>query len=133
MQVRAMMQQDVVTATPDMSLAQAQRLMREKGIRHVPVVSGNRLVGIVTDRDVRDASPSPATTLTRGEIAYQMDTTPIKSCMTEEVVSIDPDMDMVQAARLLLDRKFGCLPIVENGRLVGVMTEIDFLRAFLSS
>jgi acetoin utilization protein AcuB len=133
MQVRAIMRQEVVSATPDMSLAQVQRLMQDKHIRHVPVVSGSRLVGIVTDRDIREAAPSPATTLSRGEIAYQMDTTPVKTCMTKEVVSITPDTDMVHAARLLLDHKFGCLPVVEDNALVGVVTETDFLQAFLSS
>jgi acetoin utilization protein AcuB len=128
-----MMQKDLVTATPDMSLAQAQRLMREQHIRHMPVVSGKRLVGIVTDRDIREATPSPATTLSRGEIAYQLDTTPVKTCMTRNVVWITPDMPMVQAARILLDRKFGCLPVVEHGALVGVVTEVDCLRAFLLS
>jgi acetoin utilization protein AcuB len=132
MHVHAMMQKHIVTATPDMSLAQVQHLMRDQQIRHVPVVSGKRLVGIVTDRDIREATPSPATTLSRGEIAYQMDTTPVETCMTKEVVTLAPDADMVQAARLLLEHKFGCLPVIENGALVGVVTEIDCLRAFLS-
>jgi acetoin utilization protein AcuB len=131
MHVGAMMQKQVITATPDMTLADVQSLMREHHIRHVPVVSGKRLVGIITDRDVREASPSPATTLTRGEIAYQMATTPIKQCMTKDVVWIGPDMDMVQATRLLLQRQCGCLPVVDNGTLVGIITELDCLRAFL--
>ena len=133
MQVRAMMQQNVISATPDMSLAHVQRLMRDHAIRHLPVVSATRLVGIVTDRDIRDAAPSPATTLSRGEIAYQLDTTPVKSCMTQTVVSIQPDTDMVQAARVLVEKKFGCLPVIDQGALVGVVTEIDCLRAFLLS
>src|SRR5262252_8628964 len=131
--VGGMMQTQVITATPDMALADVQRLMRDHHIRHVPVVSGKRLVGIMTDRDVREASPSPATTLTRGETAYQMATTPVKQCMTQDVVSIGPDMDMVQATRLLLQRQYSCLPVVDNGTLVGIITEMDCLRAFLDS
>jgi acetoin utilization protein AcuB len=133
MQISAMMQKEVVTATPDMSLAQVQRLMRDRHIRHVPVVSGRRLVGLVTDRDIRDATPSPATTYSRGEIAYQMDTTPVRTCMTKQLVTISPDAEMVQAARLLLENKFGCLPVVQDDALVGMVTEIDCLRAFLES
>lgn len=133
MQVRAIMHTDVVTATPDMSIAQAWRLMHDRHIRHLPVVSGRRLVGIITDRDIRDAMPSPATTLSRGEIAYQMDTTKVETCMTKQVVTIDGDTDMVEAARILLEGRFGCLPVVEGSQLVGVMTEIDFLQAFLES
>jgi acetoin utilization protein AcuB len=133
MQVRVMLQTQVITATPDMALADVQRLMHDNHIRHVPVVSGEQLVGIITDRDVREASPSPATTLTRGEIAYQMATTPIKQCMTKDVVWIGPDIDMVQATRLLLQRQCGCLPVVDNGTLVGIITELDCLRAFLDA
>jgi len=128
-----MMQKQIITATPDMPLADVQRLMREHHIRHVPVVSGKRLVGIITDRDLREASPSPATTLTRGEIAYQLATTPVEQCMTQDVVWIGPDMDMVQATRLLLERHYGCLPVMDNGLLVGIITEWDCLRAFLDS
>jgi acetoin utilization protein AcuB len=133
MKVSEMMHKDVVTAAPNMSLAQVQRLMRDKRIRHIPVVSNRRLVGIVTDRDLRDASPSPATTLSRGEINYRMDTTPIDTCMSRDVVCVQPDTDMVQAARILLERKFGCLPVVEGTQLVGIITEIDCLQAFLAA
>lgn len=133
MQVRTMMHTDVVTASPTMSLAQGQRLMRAQHIRHVPVVEGTQLVGMFTDRDLRQATPSPATTLSRGEIAYRMDSTAIATCMTQSVVWIRPDDDMVHAARLLLLHKFGCLPVLEDGVLVGVVTEIDCLRAFLET
>jgi acetoin utilization protein AcuB len=133
MHIRTMMQTEIMTVTPDTSLAAAQRLMHAQRIRHLPVVSGTRLVGIVTDRDIREAVPSPATTLSRGEIAYQLDTTPVKTCMTREVVWITPDMPMVQAAWILLDRKFGCLPVVEAGTLIGVVTELDCLQAFLAA
>lgn len=133
MQIRHVMQKTVVTGTPEMSLAEAQRLMRDKQIRHLPVVSGKKLVGIITDRDLRDAAPSPATTLSRGEIAYRMDTTTVQTCMTVQVVSIAPDLEMTKAASMLLEHTFGCLPVVEGGALVGVVTEIDCLRAFLTT
>lgn len=131
MLVATIMHKDVLTATPDMSLAQAQRLMQEQHIRHLPVVADKRLVGIVTDRDIRNAVPSPATTLSRGEIAYQMDTTPIKTCMTEQVIDITPETDAVEGAALLLQHAIGGLPVVKDGALVGIVTEIDFLQAFL--
>jgi acetoin utilization protein AcuB len=128
-----MMHTQVITATPTMSLAGVQQLMRDHNIRHVPVVLGKRLVGMITDRDIREAAPSPATTLTRGEIAYQMDTTAVKTCMTTDVVWIGPDMEMAQAARLLVQRNIGCLPVVDHGILVGVVTDMDCLRAFLGT
>jgi acetoin utilization protein AcuB len=116
-----------------MSLADVQRLMHDSHIRHVPVLSKNRLVGLITDRDMRDAFPSPATTLARGEIAYQMATTPVKHCMTKNVAWIGPEMDVVQATRLLLQQRFGCLPVLDNGILVGIITEMDCLRGFLDT
>ena len=131
MKVRDMMQQNLITVTPTMSLAQVQRLMHDNGIRHIPVVSGRRMVGIVTDRDIRDASPSPATTLSKGEIHYQMDTTPVRTCMSRNVVTVHSDDDMVQAARILLEHKYGCVPVMEEERLVGLITETDCLQAFL--
>ena len=119
-----------------MSLAEAQRLMRDHHIRHVPVVLGSgyqRLVGMLTDRDLREAAPSPATTLTRGKIAYQMETTSVKTCMTQEVLYIGPEAEMVQAARLLVQRRIGCLPVVDHATLVGVVTDMDCLQALLQT
>ena len=131
--VGSMMHTPVITAMPTMSLAEVQRMMRNSNIRHVPVVAGIRLVGIITDRDLREATPSPATTLTRGEIAYQMATTPIKTCMTTDVVWISPDITMVDAARVLVQRTIDCLPVVDHGTLVGVVTAIDCVRALLQT
>ncbi len=133
MGIGIMMQKPVITATPAMSLAEVQRVMRDHHIRHIPVVSGKRLVGMITDRDIREASPSPATTLTHGEIAYQMETTPIKTCMTKDVVWASPGFTMVDASHVLLECKIGCLPVVDNGTLVGIVTDMDCLRAFLET
>jgi CBS domain-containing protein len=131
MNVREMMQRDVITATPEMSLSQVRQLMHDKQIRHVPVVAAARVVGIITDRDVLEAMPSPATTLSQGEIRYQLDTISIASCMTREVVMLTPDDEMVEAARLLTARRFGCVPVVDAAQLVGIVTEIDCLRVLL--
>jgi CBS domain-containing protein len=133
MRVRSMMQTQIITATPEMSLAEVQRLMRDHNIRHVPVVSGQRLVGMITDRDIREAAPSPATTLTRGEIAYQMETTSVETCMTRDIVCIGPEAEMTHAPYLLVRQRIGCLPVVDHGTLVGIVTEMDCLRAFLET
>jgi acetoin utilization protein AcuB len=133
MKAQDMMHPNVITAAPDTSLAQAQRLMQDNRIRHLPVVSGLRLVGLVTDRDLRNASPSQATTLSKGEINYQMDTTPIETCMTRDLVTLRPGDDMVEGAKRLLQGPFGCLPVVERGQLVGIVSEIDLLRGFVAA
>jgi CBS domain-containing protein len=126
-----MMTHSVITASPEMSLALAQRLMHDHRIRHLPVVSSERLVGIVTDRDLRQASPSPTTTLTPAERTYYMGTTPIATCMTCDVVTIHPEEDLVQGVRRLLQGQFDCLPVVTGGQLVGMVTAIDLLRGIL--
>jgi acetoin utilization protein AcuB len=133
MKTDIIMHTPVVTATPAMSLSEAQRVMRDKHIRHLPVVSGQRLVGMVTDRDLREAAPSSATTLTRGEIGYRMDTTAIETCITKDVVWACPGFAMVDAAHMLVECQIGCLPIVAHGTLVGIVTEMDCLRAFLET
>jgi CBS-domain-containing membrane protein len=132
MQISAMMQRTVVTASPDTSLAEAQRLLLAHRIRHLPVVMDGCLVGLVTDRDIRDAMPSPATTLSQSEVIYHMGTVSIEACMTRQVVTAVPGDDAVAVARHLLERRFGCLPVVERDQLVGIVTEVDFLQGFLA-
>ncbi len=133
MKVQEMMHTNVVTASPTTSLAQAQQLLQEHRIRHLIVVSGRSPVGIVSDRDLRQASPSQATTLSIGEINYQMDTLAIETCMTRDMVTIQPGDYVVDGAQRLLEGSFGCLPVVEHGELVGIVTEIDLLKGFLAA
>ena len=133
MKAQDIMQRDVTTATPDMSLAQGRRLMQDKSIRHLPIVSDTHVVGLVTDRDIREAAPSAATTLSKGEIHYQMANIPLRTCMTQNVITVQPDLDAAQVAQLLIEHRFGCVPVVEARRLIGMITEIDCLRAVVTS
>lgn len=132
MVVQDMMQREVITAPPSTSLAQAQHLMAQHHIRHLPVVADRRLLGMVTDRDLQDAVPSAATTLRPDDVAFQMKTLAIETCMTVPVVTAPPETDVLEAACQLLEEKFDCLPIVSQDRLVGIITTTDFLRAFLN-
>jgi acetoin utilization protein AcuB len=136
LRVRSVMHAPLVTVTPEMSFAEAHHLMRAHDIRHLPVVRGpgyQRLVGMLTDRDLQEATPSPTTTLTHGRIAAQMATTAVQTCMNTQVVCIGPEAELAQAARLLVERRIGCLPVVDHGTLVGVVTEIDCVQAFLTA
>jgi acetoin utilization protein AcuB len=132
MQVSEMMQYSVLTATPDMSLALAWRLMEDHRLRHLPVLSDGRLIGLVTDRDIRSASPSPTPPHIQAEITIYMETTPIKSCMTHDVITVSPEADISLATQQILDGRFGCLPVLAQDRLVGILTEIDLLRGYLA-
>ena len=131
MQVEQWMNRDLVSVTPDESFRTAMHLIRQKGIRHLPVVEGKRLVGIVTDRDLRQAAPSGATSLSIHELHYILEKLTIREIMTKEVVSVRPDQTVDDAALLLLGHRIGGLPVVREGELVGIITETDILQAFL--
>jgi acetoin utilization protein AcuB len=131
MRVEQWMNQDLVTVTPDESFRTAMHLIRQKGIRHLPVVEGKCLVGIVTDRDLRQAAPSGATSLSIHELHYILEKLSVREIMTKHVVSVRPDQTVEEAALLLLGHRIGGLPVVRDGELVGIITETDILQAFL--
>src|SRR5262249_28042093 len=94
-------------------------------------VDGGRLVGIVTDRDIRLNMPSPATTLSVWEVNYLLARLTVREVMTKGVIVVDANRDAQEAAALLISEKIGALPVLDDGRLVGIVTETDFLRAFV--
>ncbi len=132
MRVGRRMKRDVVTVRPTDSLLHALDLIRGRGIRHLPVLEGRRVVGIVTDRDLRQASASPATLLSVHELHYLLHKLPVAEVMTKPVITIGPDDTVEEAARLLLTHRIGGLPVVREGELVGIITETDILEAFLA-
>lgn len=135
MLVRDLMTTDVVTLDADESLLLADDVMRLGRIRHLPVVEGRRLVGLVTHRDLLRASVSSLAGLSRSEEASIKRAIPVREVMQMEVTTIAADKPALDAARLLLERKLGCLPVIgEDGSLVGILTEADFVtlaRRFL--
>lgn len=131
MQISDVMTRSVITAPPSMSLALAQRLMEDHRIRHLPVVQEGQVVGLVSDRDLRQARPSPTTILTPVERTYKMGTLVIATCMTREVVTVPPEADLVQGTRQLLAGPYGCVPVLAGGQLVGIITASDVLRGIL--
>src|SRR5208282_1087555 len=129
LKVRDVMTADPTTLKRNDKLTLADDIMRLGRVRHLPVVDddGDLLVGIVTQRDLfRDAL---AQALGYGKHAQRkiLDTLSVKDVMTSDVVTTSPDTPLIEAARLLTGRKIGCLPVVENGRLVGILTEGDFV------
>lgn len=107
--------------------------MLDKRIRHLLVVEGPKLRGIITDRDVRLNLPSPATSLSVREFNYRLARLPVASAMTRDLVTIGPRRDVREAAQLMLDRKIGALPVVEGDVLVGIITGTDLIRAFVKA
>jgi acetoin utilization protein AcuB len=128
--MREMIRKNPVTISPDASFYEARTLIRDKGIRHLPVVDkNNKLVGILTDRDIREAAPSDATTLSIHEIHYLLGKLKVSGFMTpkEKLITITPDTLIEEAVQLMHDHKIGCLPVVEGEILYGIFTETDAL------
>jgi acetoin utilization protein AcuB len=119
-----------LTVTPDTAVNEAREFMRQYAIRHLPVVQQGRLVGIITDSDIRLALPSPATSLTVWELNYLLDKLTVGEVMTHFVVTTAPDRHVYEAIGRMLRFKIGALPVVENHQVVGLLTRTDILRAF---
>lgn len=128
MDVRDLMSTDLVTLTEEETLTDAQRCMARGRIRHLPVVRDGRLVGLVTHRDLLAASFSIFAEVEANEQRRVFSTVPVVELMHRDVVTVSPNLGASQAARILLENKYGCLPVAdEDGRLLGIVTEADFL------
>lgn len=130
MTIAKIMSSAPVVVEPKVPLREAYRVMAEHRIRHIPVVSADGLVGVISDRDVREALPSPMSPGEAMEFAAAMDRIPVWEVMAEEVVTVTPRTSLAEAAHMLAGRKIGCLPVLDAGRLVGIVTETDMLQAF---
>jgi acetoin utilization protein AcuB len=133
MRVADVMQSEVVTVSPEVPVPAVERLMRRHGVRHLPVVAGGKLLGIVSARDLARAQPSPATSLARHELNYLLDRLTVEDIMSRPVVVVEPSRALDEAVRLMLVEGIRALPVTEAGRLVGVLTDADVLGLFLTS
>ena len=131
MYVRQFMTSQVFTVSPQESIADTMVLMREKKINKLPVMDKGKLVGFVTDGDLREVSPSPATTLSIFELNYLIAKTPIREIAVKKVMTCHPDTQLEDAALLMREHKISGLPVLEEGKLVGIITATDILDAFL--
>jgi acetoin utilization protein AcuB len=129
--VKNRMTTEVITLNPDQTLLKAMTLIQQKGIRHLPVVQEGKVVGIVTERDVRKAGASDATSLSIFELHYLIDQIKVSSFMTKKVITVSPDQPIEAAAKLIYDHKIGALPVVDQNQLVGLITSSDILETFI--
>ena len=134
MLVKAWMTADVITVDEDTPMMKASIIMKEKKIRSLPIVDKKRrLIGIVTDRDLRDASPSKATTLDVYELNYLISTIKIKDLMTKDLVFVKPDDTVEFAAILMLENKISSLPVInDKGTLIGIITQTDIFEVLIN-
>lgn len=134
MLIRELMTGGLTTVHRETSVQEARELMTRRRIRHLPVTSpGGGLVGIITDRDIRLNLPSPATSLSVGEINHLLTKLTVGQVMTRSVITIGPDRPVREGAQLILEHRIGALPVVDDGHLIGILTETDIVRAFVET
>lgn len=121
----------VITVNPDMPIGEALDLMKREHIRRTPVVKDGKLVGIVSDKDLLNASPSPATSLSVWELNYLISKITIKEVMTRKVLTVTESTPIEEAARIMADSKIGGLPVMRGDVIVGIITETDLFKLFL--
>lgn len=131
MLVRQRMTSSPFTTTPSASVTEAQETMRSQGVRHLPVVDGQRVVGVISENDIDAALPSKATTLSAQEATYLVSRLTVEKVMSHPVLTISPDALLEEAAVVMRDRKIEMLPVVQDDRLMGVITESDILDSFI--
>ncbi|MFB0507565.1 MAG: CBS domain-containing protein [Thermodesulfobacteriota bacterium] len=133
MKVKDIMVKDVATLRLNDELSLADDIMQLGRIRHLPVVEEGRLVGIISQRDLFKASLASA--MGYGEKAKRafMKTVAVKEVMVNEVITISPESCIEEAGKVMLEKKIGCLPVVEEGNLIGLITETDILRYCMES
>jgi acetoin utilization protein AcuB len=132
MLVKDRMTPNPVTISPSTSFPEAFRIIREKRIRHLPVVDKKgELIGIVAQTDLLHASPSPATTLTVFEMSYLLANLHVQEVMSSPPITVPEDMPLEEAARIMVEKKIGCLPVMRDGELRGLITETDFFETFV--
>lgn len=126
--VKEWMSTSVITVSPDTTLPEAHALMAEHKIRRLVVVDGNKVVGMVTRGDVRGAEPSEATTLSIFEVNYLLARLTVSKIMSKDIASIGPDEPIGKAASLMDEKKISGLPVMDGGKLAGIITESDIFR-----
>ncbi|MDD4574635.1 MAG: CBS domain-containing protein [Sphaerochaeta sp.] len=126
------MTRNPVTATPDMSIADASNLMKQEKVHRLPVLDKDkRLVGLITEKDILFASPSPASSLSIHEMAYLLSKLTVKKLMSKNVVTISKDTTVEEAARMMVDQDLSCLPVLEGEKLIGIVSKSDMFKILL--
>ena len=132
MLVKDRMTSDPVVITTDTSLKEALEIVRSKPFRHLPVLDENgKLVGIVTEKSLVYASPTSTTALSVFEVDYILSRTKVGQIIQGSVISAGPDWPIEEAARVMVDRRIGCLPVVEDDKLIGIISDTDIFRVFV--
>ena len=129
--VKNFMTYNPVVISPDDNFPQAMNVIRKRKIRHLPVIERDKLVGIVVEKDLLSNQPSPATTLSLYEIYSLLETLRIRQIMSRPVITVAGDCPLEEAARIMVENKISCLPVMEGDKLVGIITETDVFKVLV--
>lgn len=134
MLIREWMTKDVITITPDTSMMKASKILKENRIRRLPVVDAEgRLIGIVSDRDIKEASPSKATTLDMHELYYLLSEIKVKDIMTRDPFTVRADDTVETVALNMIEKRIGGLPVIDDaGKLVGIISDSDVFKVLIT-
>lgn len=125
------MSRPVISVSPDMPINDVLAMFKKEHIRRAPVIKNGKLIGIVSETDLLNASPSDVTTLSVWEMNYLLSKVTVKHVMSKKVITVDTDTPIEEAARIMADRKIGGMPVMSNGRVAGMITETDLFKVFL--
>jgi acetoin utilization protein AcuB len=125
------MSRPVISVSPDASINDVLAMFKREHIRRAPVIKDGKLVGIVSERDLLNASPSSVTTLSVWELNYLISKVKTKDVMTRKIITVNKETPIEEAARIMADKKIGGLPVVDGDRVVGMITETDLFKIFL--
>jgi len=125
------MSRPVITVKPEMQIIDALNMMHKEHIRRAPVIKNRKLIGIVSDKDLLNASPSSATALSIWEMNYLISKVLVKDVMTKNVLTVSEDTPIEEAARIMSDNKIGGLPVMQGENIIGIITETDLFKIFL--
>jgi acetoin utilization protein AcuB len=125
------MSHPVISVLPSMPINEALNLMHREHIRRTPVIKDGKLVGIVSDKDLLNASPSQVTSLSVWELNYLISKITVRDVMTTKVLTVQEDTPIEEAARIMVDNKIGGLPVMRGQNVIGIITETDLFKIFL--
>jgi acetoin utilization protein AcuB len=126
------MTKKVYTVTQNDNVSDAIKLLKEKKVKHLPVVKdGNKIAGILSDRDIKDYTPSKVSTFDIHELNYILFTTKVSKIMVKNVITAAPDMPIEEAAMTMYDKNIGCLPVVDKDKLIGIISDKDLFRVLV--
>src|SRR4029078_7347724 len=129
--VGEIMSRPVISVSPDAPINEVLAMFKKEHIRRAPVIKNGKLIGILSERDLLNASPSPATTISMWEMNYLISKVTVKQVMTKKVITVEKDTPIEEAARIMADKKIGGVPVVNAEKVVGIITETDLFKAFL--